>query len=183
MNAKIQESISRIADEARNRYTALLSVVRKQTAAAAGTVSKGKGPLKVVSNFGLKLTAVSHKTADKVLKQQVKLIGNQIDAAAGRLQAAASSTDLRDLISTQFRLIPQNVSRFTEDARDTLVIVSGARQEVGQLVKGTVAELKGAAKPAKAAPKTTKKAARKKAVGKKTAVKPKAQETTTRAAA
>jgi len=169
MNEKIQESISRIADEARSRYSMLLSQARKQTSYAAGAVSKGKGPLKVVSKLALKLTAVSHKTTDKVLKQQVKLVENQIDAVAGRLRAAATAADLRDLVSTQIRLIPENVSRFTEDARGALLIVSGAGKEVGQLMKGTVAELREPAKAPKAAKKTTRKTAGKKAAGRKSA--------------
>jgi len=175
MKLQIENSISRIADEARGRYFELLKGARQQTESAAGKVSKGKGPVKTVSKLSLKLSAVSHKTADKVLKQQTRMVENQIDAFARRLHAAAAAKDVRDLVGTQLRLIPENASRFASDARDTLGIVTSAGQEVGKLVKGTVAELRGIAQPkktAKKAPKkapkkTAKKASKKKAKAKK----------------
>ena len=175
MKLQIENSISRIADEARGRFFSILKGARKQTENAAGTVSKGKQPVKTVSKLGLKLTAVSHRTADKVLKQQTRMVENQIDAIASRLHAAATASDLRDLVGTQLRLIPVNASRFVSDARATLGIVASAGQEAGKLVKSTVAELRTPAKPKKATKKVAKKATRtaskKKAPAKKAAVK------------
>lgn len=170
MKQQIENSISRISDKAAGRYREILIAARTQTENAAGTVSKGKGPVQLVSKLGLKLTAVSHKTVDLVLKQQARLVEHQIDAVANGLHAAATADDLRDLVGTQIRLIPASASRFAHDARETLSIVTTAGQEVGKLLKGTVAELRGAAKPKKVAKKTTKKAV-KKASKNKTAVK------------
>jgi phasin family protein len=167
MKTQIENSIGRIAEQARGRFFALLNGARNQTENAAGKVSKGKGPVKTVSKMSLKLSAVSHKTADKVLKQQTRMVEHQIDAIASRLHAAATATDVRDLVSTQIRLIPENASRFASDARDTLGIVASAGQEVGKLLKGTVAELRGKAQPKQTAKKTVKKAASKKATAKK----------------
>ena len=167
MKLQIENSISRIADEARGRYFELLKGARQQTESAAGKVIKGKGPVKTVSKLSLKLSAVSHKTADKVLKQQTRMVEHQIDAIATRLHAAAAAADIRDFVGTQIRLIPVNASRFADDARATLNIVTSAGQEVGQLVKGTVAELRGKAQPKKAVKKKAKKASRKKAAAKK----------------
>jgi len=175
MKLQIENSISRIADVARGRFFSILKGARKQTENAAGVVSRGKQPVKTVSRLGLKLTAVSHKTANKVLKQQTRMVENQIDAVASRLHAAATANDLRDLVSTQLRLIPQNASRLVSDARTTLGIVASAGQEAGMLVKSTVAELRSPAKPRKAgkkvAKKATKTASKKKAPAKKAAVK------------
>jgi phasin family protein len=167
MKLQIENSISRIADQARGRYFELLKGARQQTESVAGKVSKGKGPVKTVSKLGLKLSAVSHRTADKVLKQQTRMVEHQIDAIANRLHAAASATDIRDLVGTQIRLIPENAARFASDARDTLGIVKSAGQEVGKLVKGTVAELRGKTQPGK----TVKKAGKKKASAKKSVAK------------
>jgi phasin family protein len=163
MKLQIENSISRIAEQARGRYFELLKGARSQTENVAGKVSKGKGPVKTVSKMSLKLTAVTHRTADKVLKQQARMVENQIDAFASRLHAAATATDVRDLVRTQIRLIPENASRLVGDARDTLGIVASAGQEVGEVLKGTVAELRGKA-PAR---KVTKKASTKKATAKK----------------
>lgn len=143
MKMQIEDSISRIAEQARGRYFAILTGARTQTENAAGTVSKGKGPVKTVSKMSLKLTAVTHRTADKVLKQQTRMVEHQIDAIAARLHAVAAATGVRDLVRTQIKLIPENASQIVSDARDTLSIVTSAGQEVGKLLKGTVAELRG----------------------------------------
>lgn len=170
MKLQIENSISRIAEQARGRYFALLNGARSQTDFVAGKVSKGKGPVKTVSKMSLKLTAVSHRTADKVLKQQTKMVENQIDAIASRLRAAATATGVRDLVRTQIKLIPENASRFASDARDTLSIVTSAGQEVGKVLKGTVAELRGKAPAKKVARKVSpKKATARKAPAKKVA--------------
>lgn len=175
MKLQIENSISRIADDARGRFFNILKGARRQTENAAGAVTKGKLPVKTVSKLGLKLTAVSHRTADKVLKQQTRMVENQIDAIASRLHAAATANDLRDLVGTQLRLIPVNASRFVSDARATLGIVASAGQEAGKLVKSTVAELRAPVKPKKAVKKVTKKAtknaSKKKAPVKKSAAK------------
>ena len=176
MNLKIENSISRIFDQAISRYQALLTGARQQTGKAAGRVVLGKKPVKTISKLSLKLTAVTHRTADKVLKQQAKMVENQIDAVADRLRAAAESRNLRELVGSQIRLIPVNASQFARDTRAALTIVAGAGSEVGGLVKNTVAELRGVAVPkTTTAKKSAKKVARKTATKKK-AVKAKVQD-------
>jgi len=175
MKLQIENSISQIAEKAGSRYREILSGARQRTENAAGTLSKGKQPVQAVSRLGLKLTAVSHKAVEGVLKQQTRLVEHQIDAVASGLHAAANANDFRALVGTQIKQIPQNASRFATDARDTLRIVAGAGQQVRTLLKGTVAEWraapqsaksrgKAAAKPVR---KTAKKAAKK--AGKKAA--------------
>ena len=173
MNTQIQTSIDRIAGQARARYFALIDGARKGTKNAAGLVRKTKGPIEVASKLGLKLTRVSHKTADGVLKQQTKLVENQIDAFAARLQAAARAKDLRSLVKTQFDMLPESAARFADDTRKTVGIIAGAGKEVGGLLKDTVVDLRGKTPvkttAKKAAKKTAKKVSRKKAAVKKTA--------------
>ncbi len=172
MNSQVENSMSRIAEQARDRYTIALKNARKRTEKAADRVADGKKPVKTLSKLSLKLTAVTHRTADKVLKQQAKMLEHQIDAFAGRLSAAAEATDVRNLLKTQFRLIPENAALFVNDARSALGIVAGAGAEVRELLKGTVQEFRGTKKAtAKKTKKTTaKKAARprKKTTRKKT---------------
>ena len=169
MNPKPENTASRIAEEARGRYARLVREARARTESAADRVTRGKKPVQTLTGMGLKLTAISHKTADKVLRQQTRLVEQQIDAIAGGLKAAAEAVDLRDLVGTQLRLIPQNASRMAGEARATLTIVAGAGSEIRAALAGTVAELRG--KPRAARKKAVKKAAGKTAV-RKTARKP-----------
>lgn len=143
MNLPIENSISEIAQKARGRYEDAVKGARQSTEKAAGRVSKGKKPVKTISRLGLKLSGVSHRTANKLWKQQTRLVEGQIDAVAGRLKAAADAEDLRDLVKTQIELIPENTGRFADEAREALKIFKGAGGEIRELVKGTVAELRG----------------------------------------
>jgi hypothetical protein len=143
MNARFENTMSRIADDARGRYARLVKAARQRTESAADRVVLGKRPVKTMTGLGLKLTAISHKTADQVLKQQTRLVEHQIDAIAGRLKAAADARNLGDLLRTQIRLIPENVSRIASGARDALSIVAGAGLEVRDVVRGTIYELRG----------------------------------------
>jgi hypothetical protein len=167
----IENSMSRIAERTRDRYEVLISGAQKRANEAAGRVSRGKKPVKTLSQLGLKLTAVGHRTADKILKQNTTLVENQIDAFAERLQAAAAANDVRDLVGTQFRLIPQNASRFASDARGALGIVAGAGSEMKDLLKGTFDELRGATQAGKTSAKTSSKKTSKKVAAKATSKK------------
>ena len=181
MNSRVENSISRIAEQARGRYTTALKNARNRTEKAADRVTDGKKSIKTLSKLSLKLTAVTHRTADKVLKQQAKMIEHQIDAFAGRLSAAAEATDARNLVKTQFRMIPENASLFVDDARSALGIVAGAGAEFRDLLKGTVQELRGVKKaPTKKT--AAKKTGSKKATAKK-ATKPRKKAATKQAAA
>lgn len=164
MNPTLENTMSRMAEQARGRYARLVKDARQRTEFAADRVALGKKPVKTLTGLGLKLTAISHKTADQVLRQQTRLVEHQIDAVAGRLKAAADARNLQELLRTQIRLIPQNVSRMAVDARDTLSIVANAGVEVRDVVKTTISELRSAARPAK-------KASRRKTAGRKTTAK------------
>ncbi len=143
MNLQIENSISEITDKVRDRVEVAVNNARQSTDQAAGRLTRRKKPVKTISRLGLKLSGVTHRTANKLWKQQTKLVEGQIDAVAGRLKAAAQAEDLRDLVQTQVRLFPENTGRIAGQAREALGIVKGAGGEIAELVKGTVAELKG----------------------------------------
>jgi len=185
MNARVETPITRIATEARGRYEAIVATARSRTEKAADRVVEGKKPVQTLSKLGLKLSAVSHRTADRVLKQQARMVEHQIDAVAHRLSAAAGAKSLGELIRTQVRLIPANASRFAEDTRETLAIVAGAGGEVRGLLAETVGEIRGrrraaAKKPAAARKPAAKKATRKPAAKKATPRKPAAKKAAAR---
>lgn len=166
MNPKFENTMSRIADEARGRYAMLVRQARRRTESAADRVVLGKKPVKTMSGLGLKLTAISHKTTEKVLQQQTRMVEHQIDAFARRLKAVADARNVGDLVRTQIRLIPQNVSRLAEDTRGTLSIVANAGIEVRDVLKNTISELRSV--PARRKPVSRKTAVKKTAAAKVT---------------
>lgn len=175
MNAQVD----RLADKARGRIESIVTGARQQTEQAAGRVKKGKKPVKTLSRMGQELSSISHRATTKVVKSQTRLVENQIDAFAGRLNTAANATSVRGLITDQIRLFPENAAQFVEDSRNTIAAVAEAGGEVRQLFAGTLSELRGArstsrkkapAKPAakKVAKKTKKKVSKKAAPAAKT---------------
>ncbi|MBT8077574.1 MAG: hypothetical protein KJO31_03315 [Gammaproteobacteria bacterium] len=173
----IENTMSRFAEKARDQYEGIIAGAQLRANDAATRVSKGKKPVKRLSQLGSDLTAVSHRTTDKVLQQNTKLIEHQIDAVAGRLKAAADARGVRDLVGTQIRMIPEHTALFVGDARDSLKIVANAGSEVKGLLELTFNELRGRtprrAKPAakKTAKKTVRKTAKKRASAKKSPAK------------
>ncbi len=162
MNPQLEASINRIQDRARGRYQQLLEGARSRTERAAGRIDSGKKPLHTLSNLGIKLSGVSHRTTDTLLKHNTQLLENQLDIIAMRFSKAADARSVRDLVGTQLGLVPEQVGRLAADTRASLGIVLKAGSEARELLKGTVSELRGSAiagarKPArrKAAKKST----------------------------
>lgn len=182
MNSQVERSLNRIADEARDRYQALVGSARTRTERAAGSVRKGKKPVQTLSKFGVNVTGISHRTTAKVLKQQSKMVEHQIDAFASRLRTAAQASSLSDLVRGQLRLIPENTALFASDARAALGIVANGGSEMRDLVSGTWAEFRREA-PTAASVKKTAKRAKKKAKSTAKSVKKAAKSTVEKAKA
>ena len=147
MKLQIEDKISEIADKARDRYQDAVNAARKGTQQAAGRVRNGKKPVKTVSRLGIRLSGVSHRTVNKLWKRQTGLVEHQIDALAGHLKAAANADGLKNLVESQIDLLPDNASRFKDEAREAFGIVKGAGTEIRDIVKGTLEELRNS-KPA-----------------------------------
>lgn len=185
MNSQIEASIDQIEDGAedivagaRGGVRGLIVSARRRGERAADVVVKGKKPLATLSGVGLKLSAVSHRTTDRVLKQQTELASNQLDMVAARFRAAAGATGLKDLVAEQLRLTPEQFRRLGQDARQSLSIIAAGGSEVRDVVKGGLTELsnragkggakkRGTAKKKAARKAVAKPAARRKKVSKK----------------
>jgi hypothetical protein len=166
MNLQIENSISDIAERARDRYEDAVKAARRGTGKAAGRVTRGKKPVKTISRVGVKLSGVSHRTANKIWKRQTKLVEDQFDAVAGHLRAAAHAEDFRGLVRSQIDLIPDHTDRVKNEAREVFQIVRGAGGEIREIVKSAVDELRGVKPVARKAPARKKPATRKPRVAK-----------------
>lgn len=142
MNPNIEQSINRISAGARGSMRAVIDGARARSQYAAKTVKNTKKPLNTLSGLGLKLSAVSHRTTDRVMKQQTQLAANQLDVIAARLESAAGATCMRDLVKKQLRMTPEQLQRFGRDTRDALSIVVEGGSEAREVVKGTLQSLR-----------------------------------------
>ena len=148
MNPQIEKSLNRIEDGAddiaagaRGSVRGLVTSARQRGHQAAIRVAGSRKPLEDLSGIGLKISAVSHRTTDRVLKKQLELATNQLDLLALRLKKAADATGLRDLVATQLRMTPEQFRRFGQDARDALAIITAGGGEARDVIKGGLTDL------------------------------------------
>lgn len=149
--------------QAEQRVDDIVEAARSGAAQAADQLADTKKPVKTLTKASVRLSKISHQTTDRIIRQQAKILTGSIDAAMGRLQAAAGASDVNDLVLGQTRLIPEHASRLFGDLRDMADIVFGAGAEMREIALGTFTELRGdgqtaTAKPPRAA---TRKRARK----------------------
>ncbi|MEQ8207867.1 MAG: hypothetical protein RIA65_16950 [Woeseia sp.] len=157
MNQPIEQSMDRISNAAESGLQSLVSGARQRSKRAAQSVAAGKKPLQTLTGLGLKLSAVSHQTTDRILKQQTALAANQLDMIAMRFESAADASCLRDLVKKQIRLTPEQLSRLGRDTKTSLGIVMNAGSEARDVVTGTIKSLR---KPRKATKSPARKAAK-----------------------
>ncbi|MGB5247049.1 MAG: hypothetical protein WBM54_06290 [Woeseia sp.] len=142
MNPQIEQSINRISSGARGSVRAVIDGARARSQYVAKTVVNTKKPLNTLSGLGLKLSAVSHRTTDRMVKQQTQMAANQLDVVAARFESAAGATCLRDLVKKQIKMTPAQIKRLGRDTRSSLAIIVEAGSEAGEVVKGTFKSLR-----------------------------------------
>ena len=173
LNARSAASLTKLKIVTTPSSMTLATVLNGRPAVFA----RANGRSKRSPKLGVDLSSLSHKTTAKVLRQQTKMMENQLDALAGRLRTAAQARSLTDLVRGQIRLIPENASQFVKDSRATLGIVADAGSNVRDLFGETASEFRNAPRPAakKTARRAAKKTAKTVASAKKRVAKPKAK--------
>ncbi|HZX25056.1 MAG TPA: TIGR01841 family phasin [Woeseiaceae bacterium] len=167
MNISVENIFNRAAEDARGRVESVISAAQDGVERAGDWVTKGKTPVRRISDMTLRLANISHKTTEKLVKHQTKTVESTLDAAGARLKAAARAESLGALVKTQANLVPATTSRVVDNVRGTVTIFGDAAEDVGEVVKSTVTDFRQkAVKPAKKtakkkAAKTKKKAAKK----------------------
>jgi restriction endonuclease Mrr len=172
---EVQNMITRIeqfADnlKAESRLLADRAVAGLRTAGleTAGLLTRTKRPVHAIADTGLKLNALSHKSIEKLLKQQVAVFDDFVEGSARRLEMAAHARSVKTLVDSQLSTLPQSRDHVVKNARKTAAIVRDTGDAFSHLVKDVVVDISSARKPArkKAAGRP---AARKKAPGRKPA--------------
>jgi len=155
MNPEIEASLDRIEDGvsdlkagARGGVHGLVTSARQRGRQAADRIARGKRPLEKLTGLGLALSAVSHRTTDRVLRQQTSLAANQLDLVALRLKRAAAATSFRDLLAGQVRLTPEQLGKLGRDARESFSILVEGGSDARDVIRKGFGELTGR-KPAR----------------------------------
>jgi phasin family protein len=177
--------IENFAKDMQDRYDALtartVDRLRKATLNAADFVSRTRQPVRRIADTGIKLNRITHKSVEKLVKQQANIVESAIDGGARNLKLAARADNLRDLFADQIAALPKAGAWAGESARVTIDIVRDTGDELGGVFRVVPAKPKAQRKVArktaaarkrkpatrKPAAKTARKSA-KKAAGRKT---------------
>ena len=164
MKGTFRNFTHKAVDQTRQLTDLTVNTMRLGARQAATLVAATKSPVRKVTQSGLRLNTLSHKSLEKLVKQQLHAFEAVVDDGSERLQAAAEARDLRGLVSGQIASLPATRRRVAGEARKTVAILADAGIELGRLVSDTVGGLAPARKTT-ARKTSTRKPARKKTAG------------------
>lgn len=148
-----------------------VEAVRGATARSADRIRALREPVRVVARSGVKLTAISHGTAQSLIELQAQLVTSALDDAAAQLERAARTETPLELVRDQAEVLRATRERIVKDFGQAVAILKDAGGDVRKVAKQTYASMTGVekAKPAAKAKRARKTArpARKTAARKK----------------
>lgn len=189
--------IEQLARNVRAEYGTLanraIKRIRTATLDTADMVASSRKPVRKFTDAGLQINRISHKGLEKLVKQQAHFVDSAIEGGARRLELAARADSFRALVGDQISMLPKSRHWAVLNARKTIEIVKDAGDEIGDVLRATVATpaaktrktRKTAGKTRttrKAASKTRRPAAKKAAAKKRTAKKRVAKKTSAKKA-
>jgi hypothetical protein len=166
MMNRIEQFADNLKAESRMLADRAVAGLRTAGLETADLLIRTKRPVHAFADTGLKLNTLSHKSIEKLLKQQVAALDDILDGGARRLETAARARSVRTLVDGQISTLPKTRDHAVKNARKTVALVRETGDALGDLVKDVVVDISSARKPAarKAAP-------RKKSPGRKPAAK------------
>lgn len=173
MMNRIEKLADTVKAESRQLADRAIKGLRTAGLETAEIITKTKKPVHAIADTGLKFNTLSHKSIEKLVKQQVAAIDDLIDGSAERLEKAARARTVRTLVEGQINTLPQTRKHAVKNAKKTVSLVRETGDAFGDLFKDVVVDIASARKPA-AKKKTAgrkKTAATKKAPGRKPAAK------------
>ena len=161
--------IEQLARNVRAEYGTLanraIKRIRNATLDTADMVASSRTPVRKFTDAGLQINRISHKGLEKLVKQQAHFVDSAIEGSARRLELAARADSLRALVGDQISMLPKSRHWAVLNARKTIEIVKDAGDEIGGVLRATVAV---PAKTRKTTAKKTRRTTAKKAGARKT---------------
>jgi hypothetical protein len=180
MMNKIEKFADNVKAETRMMADRAISGMRTASLETAGLLTRTKRPVHAIANTSLKLNNLTHKSFEKIVKQQVAVLDDLIDGSAYRLETAARARTVKGLVDGQISAMPKTRKHAVKNAKKTVALAKGTGEAFGDLLKDAVVDIssppKGgikqvAKKKAAGRPAAKKKAATRKAAARKPAAK------------
>ena len=148
------EQAQALADQAERLRKMPVEAARGAAARSADTVKSMRDPVRALTRSGVKLTAVSQSTLQRLIELQEQIITAAMSDAAAQLESAAGATSVSELARIQGRVLLAARERIVRDMAQAMAILKEAGTELGKVAaeSGSTARRKvGKKAPAKKA--------------------------------
>ncbi len=163
MISRIREFVTEqgevLADRAGKLRERPVKAARRATAKSAERIKALRSPIRAVSRSGVKLTAISQSTAERLIEWQAQIVTSALTDAATQLERAAKAESARDLLRDQVDVLRAARERIVSDITEAVTILKDAGSETRKVATHTYASVTGKAEAA--APKAKAKVVRK----------------------
>ena len=147
MNVDMQdfmnEQTQALAGQARKFRKNPVGFMRKALVNSAEGLKSLKRPVRMVAHSGVKLTAVSQNTLSSLIELQAEAITAALSGAATRLERAARSDSVVDLVVNQAEMMPATRDRIVDEATRAVEIFRHAGRDVRKVASHTYATVTG----------------------------------------
>ncbi|MFK7887073.1 MAG: phasin family protein [Gammaproteobacteria bacterium] len=141
MSNPVQKFVRPLVDSSVRALTDTLSSSRDFAVGGAQLVARGRKPLHLMTESGLRLNTISHKSIARLMNVQAEMLEGTLVATAKRLETAANANSVRELVNDQVALLPATRERLSGDARKALDVISNTGGDLRELVTETFADL------------------------------------------
>lgn len=164
MASKIKEFVNEqrqiLAEQADRLRTEPVKAARAATAKSAARIKALNPRIRAVSRSGVKLTAISQATAERLIQLQEQLVTSALTDAATQLERAARADDVRALVKDQAAVLRATRERIVSDISEAVSILKDAGGDVRKVASHTYESVTGKATPTTAKAKATRRKAK-----------------------
>jgi phasin family protein len=141
MMNKIEQFAGNLKAESRMLADRAVEGLRAAGLETAGLIARTKTPVHAFADTGLKFNTLTHKSIEKLLKQQVATLDDLIDGSARRFEMAARAKDVRTLVEAQISTFPKSRDHAVKNAKKTVAIVRESGDALTGLLREAVEEV------------------------------------------
>lgn len=156
----VKEQGQILAEQAGKLRADPVKAARTATAKSAERIKALKDPIRAVSRSGVKLTAISQSTAERLIQLQEQLVTSALTDAANQLERAARADNVKDIVKDQADVLRATRERIVSDITQAVTILKDAGGDVRKVATHTYESVTGKAEAA--APRRRAKVARRK---------------------
>ena len=127
------EQAQALADQAEKLRKMPVEAARGAAARSADTVKSMREPVRALTRSGVKLTAISQSTVQRLIELQEQIITAAMSDAAAQLESAAGATSVAELARIQGRVLLAARERIVRDMAQAMAIVKEAGTELGKV--------------------------------------------------